>query len=334
MSIEGLEAGQSVREVSRTAGLPEREPSMSSYLDSRRSVKSWYRKREMRKILLLALSPACLMLAQQPATAPKPAVPAKPAAAAVSAAKPLATGAKPAIAAAKPPLAAVKAATAAKPALAKPAGGSKPVAAPGKAQLKTDDEKTIYALGLSIAKSLKQFDLSPEEMELCKQALSDAASNKPAIALDEWGPKIQGLAQSRMGRLTEREKALAKGFLDKCAAEPGAERTATGLVFRDLTPGAGASPKDTDIVKVHYRGTLVDGTEFDSSYKRNEPAEFPLNQVVKCWTEGVQKMKVGGKARLVCPSDLAYGDRGSPPTIPGGATLIFEIELLGIPSQK
>ena len=94
--------------------------------------------------------------------------------------------------------------------------------------------------------------------------------------------------------------------------------------------GSGPSPKATDTVKVHYRGTLVNGTVFDSSYERNEPAEFPLNQVIRCWTEGVQKMKVGGKARLVCPANIAYGERGSPPQIPGGATLVFEIELLGI----
>jgi FKBP-type peptidyl-prolyl cis-trans isomerase FkpA len=111
---------------------------------------------------------------------------------------------------------------------------------------------------------------------------------------------------------------------------PGATRTSSGLVYRELTPGTGASPKVTDTVKVHYRGTLVDGTEFDSSYKRNEPAQFPLNRVIPCWTEGVQKMKVGGKSQLVCPSSIAYGDGGSPPVIPGGATLIFEIELLGI----
>ena len=111
---------------------------------------------------------------------------------------------------------------------------------------------------------------------------------------------------------------------------PGATRTASGLVYRELTPGTGASPKPTDVVKVHYRGTLVDGTEFDSSYKRNEPAQFPLNRVIPCWTEGVQKMKVGGKSQLVCPSSIAYGDAGSPPVIPGGATLVFEIELLGI----
>jgi len=119
-------------------------------------------------------------------------------------------------------------------------------------------------------------------------------------------------------------------YLDKAAAEPGAIRTASGLVYREMKIGTGASPKVTDTVKVHYRGTLVDGTEFDSSYKRNEPAQFPLNQVIPCWTEGVQRMKVGGQSRLVCPPNIAYGDRGSPPVIPAGATLIFEVELLGI----
>src|SRR5271163_2429796 len=124
--------------------------------------------------------------------------------------------------------------------------------------------------------------------------------------------------------------AAGKAYQEKAAAEPGATRTSSGLVYRELKAGTGASPKNTDVVKVHYRGTLIDGTEFDSSYKRNEPATFPLNRVIPCWTEGVQKMKVGGKSRLVCPALIAYGDRGSPPVIPPDATLIFEIELLGI----
>ena len=121
-----------------------------------------------------------------------------------------------------------------------------------------------------------------------------------------------------------------KAYLDKAASEPGAQKTASGLVYRVVTAGSGASPKATDTVKVHYRGTLTSGKEFDSSYARNEPAEFPLNRVIPCWTEGVQLMKVGGKSRLVCPSSIAYGESGAPPDIPGGATLIFEIELLGI----
>jgi len=119
-------------------------------------------------------------------------------------------------------------------------------------------------------------------------------------------------------------------YLEKAAREPGAQKTSSGLIYRELRPGTGASPRATDTVKVHYRGTLTDGKEFDSSYARNEPAEFPLNRVIPCWTEGVQKMKVGGKSQLVCPSTIAYGERGAPPDIPGGATLIFEIELLGI----
>lgn len=197
----------------------------------------------------------------------------------------------------------------------------------------TDEEKTIYSLGLSIYRSLGQFDLSPAELEIVKRAISDAAANKPAVELNTWGPKIQGLATARQARVADREKASAKAYIDKAAAEPGAVKTDSGLIYHELTPGTGDSPKETDRVKVNYRGTFINGTEFDSSYSRNEPAEFPLNGVIKCWTEGVQKMKVGGKSRLVCPSDLAYGDDGRP-GIPGGSTLIFEIELLSIGGAK
>lgn len=114
------------------------------------------------------------------------------------------------------------------------------------------------------------------------------------------------------------------------AKEAGAVVTATGLVYRSLKDGSGASPLASDTVKVHYRGTFPDGKEFDSSYKRGEPIEFPLNGVVKCWTEGVQRMKVGGKAKLTCPPAIAYGERGAGRTIPPNATLLFEVELLGI----
>jgi FKBP-type peptidyl-prolyl cis-trans isomerase FkpA len=203
----------------------------------------------------------------------------------------------------------------------------------GPPPLTTDEQKMIYALGLSLARSISQFDLSPQELDIVKRALSDAAAKKPAVELSEWGPKIQSLATARAARVLEREKAASVAYLAKAAAEPGVVKTESGMLFKEVRPGTGASPKATDTVKVNYRGTLLDGTEFDSSYKRNEPAQFGLNQVIRCWTEGVQKMQVGGKAILTCPADLAYGDQGRP-GIPGGATLIFEIELLDIPSAK
>ena len=125
--------------------------------------------------------------------------------------------------------------------------------------------------------------------------------------------------------------AQANDAAAKAAAEKGAEVSASGLVYRSLKDGTGASPAATDVVKVHYRGTFPDGKEFDSSISRGQPATFPLNRVIKCWTEGVQKMKVGGKAKLACPAAIAYGERGTPGgPIPPGATLLFEVELLGI----
>jgi FKBP-type peptidyl-prolyl cis-trans isomerase FkpA len=193
----------------------------------------------------------------------------------------------------------------------------------------TDDEKTIYALGLSIYRSLGQFDLSPSELAIVEKAMSDAASGKPTVELNVWGPKIQPFAQARATRGLEREQAASQAYIDKAATQPGAVKTDSGLIYRELRPGTGPSPTAADTVKVNYRGTLVNGTEFDSSYSRNEPAQFALNGVIPCWTEGLQKMKVGGKAELVCPSSLAYGDGGRP-SIPGGAALIFEVELLEI----
>jgi FKBP-type peptidyl-prolyl cis-trans isomerase FkpA len=191
-------------------------------------------------------------------------------------------------------------------------------------EAKTEDEKTLYALGLSIGRSLKVFDLSPAELELLKKGITDAATSaKPAVDLETYGPKIQALAAARQGRAGQK-------FLENAAKEKGAVKLPSGVVYKELTAGKGASPKATDTVKVNYRGTLTNGTEFDSSYKRNEAAEFPLDAVIPCWTEGVQKLKVGGKAQLVCPSKTAYGEQGSPPTIPPGATLVFEIELLSI----
>jgi FKBP-type peptidyl-prolyl cis-trans isomerase FkpA len=193
----------------------------------------------------------------------------------------------------------------------------------------TDEEKTIYALGLVIQRSIRPFDLSPAELEIFKRALADAAAGKPAVELSEWGPKIEAMASERAERVAMREKLAAGTYLATAAAEAGAVRTDSGLVYKEVTAGTGESPVESSAVRVHYRGTLLNGTEFDSSYTRNEPATFRLRGVIPCWTEGVQRMKVGGKARLVCPSHLAYGDAGNE-VIPGGAALIFEVELLEI----
>ena len=124
--------------------------------------------------------------------------------------------------------------------------------------------------------------------------------------------------------------AQSDAAISAASKEADAVVTKSGLVFRTLKEGNGAKPLATDKVKVHYKGTFPDGKEFDSSYKRNEPTEFPLNQVIPCWTEGVQLMKVGGKAKLTCPAAIAYGARGAGGVIPPNATLVFEIELLAI----
>ena len=124
--------------------------------------------------------------------------------------------------------------------------------------------------------------------------------------------------------------APANEINERAAREPGAVRTDSGLVFRSLREGQGASPTAADTVRVHYRGTFADGREFDSSHQRGQPAEFPLNRVIKCWTEGVQRLKVGGMAKLTCPPAIAYGERGAGKVIPPNATLTFEVELLGI----
>lgn len=197
--------------------------------------------------------------------------------------------------------------------------------------LTTDEQKTVYAAGLFIyQRSLEQLNLSPAEIEIVKQAIGDAAAGKPAVDLGTWGPKLAPFAQQRQQAAAQHAHQESAAYLAKAAAEPGAVKMDSGLIYREITPGTGPSPAATDTVRVNYRGTLTDGKEFDSSYSRNQPAEFPLDHVIKCWTEGVQKMKVGGKSVLVCPSDIAYGDQGHPPVIPPGAALTFEIELLGI----
>lgn len=195
----------------------------------------------------------------------------------------------------------------------------------------TEDEKTLYALGMILARDLGPLNLSMEELEMVSAGLTDAALGKEGqVDMPTYGPKVQALAQARVAAAASSEKTAADDFVQKMAATDGAEQTDSGLVFVVLEEGTGASPAVTDTVTVHYHGTLRDGSVFDSSKDRGEPATFPLNGVIPCWTEGVQKMKVGGTYRLVCPAAIAYGDRGAGTKVKPGAALNFEVELIGI----
>jgi FKBP-type peptidyl-prolyl cis-trans isomerase FkpA len=194
-----------------------------------------------------------------------------------------------------------------------------------------EEQKTLYAIGLSVSKSLSVFSLTPAEFEFVLQGLKDGQPGKtPQVDSTLYTGKIQDLAKARRKSLGEKQAAAGQEFLEKAAKEKGATKTASGIVYISLAEGTGDSPKAADVVKVNYRGTLIDGKEFDSSYKRGKPLEFKLDNVIKCWTEGVQKMKPGGKARLVCPPNLAYGDNGAGELILPGATLDFEVELLEV----
>ena len=196
---------------------------------------------------------------------------------------------------------------------------------------KTEEEKVLYAMGLIISQNVAWFGLSEAELKMVEQGLTDGVLNKTKkVDLATYGPKIQDLQRTRLTALAGAEKKAGQAFVDKAATEKGASKTPSGFVITTLKPGTGPQPTAKDTVKVHYHGTLTDGTVFDSSVQRGEPATLPLDKVIKCWSEGVQQMKVGGKSKLVCPSDVAYGDQGRPPRIKPGATLVFEVELLGI----
>jgi FKBP-type peptidyl-prolyl cis-trans isomerase len=202
--------------------------------------------------------------------------------------------------------------------------------APVKVSPKTDDEKTIYAIGVAIQKSLEAFTLTPAEVELVLAGIRDASAGKAEVKMEEKQAAIQALVTARRAAQGSAMAKLGEGYMEKAAKEPGAVKTASGLVYIPVKEGTGASPTAASQVKVNYEGKLVDGKVFDASARHGGPATFPLKNVIPCWTEGVQKLKVGGKARLVCPPALAYGERGAGGEIPPGATLDFEIELLEI----
>jgi FKBP-type peptidyl-prolyl cis-trans isomerase FkpA len=187
-----------------------------------------------------------------------------------------------------------------------------------------ENEDEFYQLGVAVGRSLSEFQLSDEEFAVVQKGLNDVVKGRPTGEPTE--EQMKNLGEIRNARVAKTTTA----YLDQVQQEEGAKIQPSGLVYFEIEPGSGALPAATDTVKVHYHGTLPNGAVFDSSITRGEPAEFPLNRVIACWTEGVGMMKVGGKARLICPPAIAYGDRGAPPAIPGGAVLTFEVELLEI----
>jgi FKBP-type peptidyl-prolyl cis-trans isomerase FkpA len=201
----------------------------------------------------------------------------------------------------------------------------------------TDEEKAIYALGAAMGQQIEQqvkpLKLNPAEVEILKKGFTASlAGQKPEYAVEQYMPKLQARAEANAKAMAEAERQKAGAFLATAAQEPGVVKTASGLIFKSVSPGSGASPKPTDTVAVNYRGTFIDGTEFDASAKHGGPATFRLNGgVIPCWTEAVCRMKVGEKAHIVCPTEIAYGDRVPPGgPIPPGATLLFDVELLAI----
>ena len=214
----------------------------------------------------------------------------------------------------------------------KDAGANPPAAAPAAAvEPKTDDEKTLYALGIVMGRNLTSLGLAAAELDMLKVGMTDEALGKEKkVKLEEFGPKIQAFAQGKAAAMASKEKQASEAYLAKAATEKGAVKKPSGLIYSEVAAGSGPSPSLTDAVKVHYTGKLIDGTVFDSSVARGEPAEFPVTGVIGGWIEALTLMPVGSKWELTIPHNLAYGERGAGASIPPFSTLVFEVELLDI----
>lgn len=212
---------------------------------------------------------------------------------------------------------------------------------PAVASLDSEQAKLSYAIGLDIGSSLKTLETDLDR-DIMAQAIADRLDGtEPKLSAEEANKVKQAFFKAQAEKKQaeakaqgEKNKAAGAAFLAEHAKKEGVTVTDSGLHFRLISEGDGPKPKPEDIVRVHYKGTLIDGTEFDSSYSRGEPATFPLNAVIKGWTEGLQLMKVGSKAELVLPPELAYGEHGAGGKIGPNSTLIFEVELLGIGAEQ
>lgn len=198
------------------------------------------------------------------------------------------------------------------------------------AELQTDEEKVFYYLGTALSVNLAPLNPTDEEVELIVRGLHDAlAGNAIELDAETFGQKLNEIAQERMAVSSLREEAAGREYLQQMAAEDGAIITDSGIVILELVAGTGASPAPDSTVTAHYHGTLRDGTVFDSSVTRGQPFTSSLDKVIPCWREAIPSMQEGGKSKISCPAELAYGARGSG-AIPGGAALTFEVELIDV----
>jgi len=196
----------------------------------------------------------------------------------------------------------------------------------------TEEQKVLYAIGYVLSRSLMNYDLTTEHLDIVQQGILDGVRGIPAkVEIQEYPPKIEDFLAARRAAVVETEQTAGTAFREKAAAEAGAQVKDSGLIYTEQEAGDGTSPTESDTVKIHYHGTLRDGAVFDTSrVEGGEPATFALSAVVPCFSEGIRLMRVGGKSKLVCPPEMAYGERGFPPMIPPGATLVFEVELIEI----
>ena len=189
----------------------------------------------------------------------------------------------------------------------------------------------MYAVGMALSQQVMSLELTKEELEIVHEGLQDGVFKKDAkIEMQTYGPKIQSWAQARLEKLSNNTKIQGDDYISDFAKNKNVIKTKSGVLVKFIKKGKGDFPTIGDTVKVHYHGTLVDGKVFDSSVSRKEPMTFPLGEVILCWKEGINKIQVGGKAKIVCPPETAYGEKGVPPMISPNTTLIFEVELIEI----